>query len=138
MRQIEGIAAMLGWLIFGKNGKTVSLETDSPGHARDGDLFAELSALLKQGNYCGAEDRLFEALETGEPDGLRTALRFYSALNQISEAELRQGNYSREEILDGLREACLLCGVDRELFAAAAGEEPGWWTDRDDRGREAP
>lgn len=137
MRQIEGIAAMLGWLMFGKTGKTVTLDAEAPGRTRDGDLFTALSALLKRGEICAAEDRLFEALEAGEPDGLRAALRFYQALNQLSDAELRQGNFSREEIFDGLKEACLLCGVDEDLFAAAAGEDPDRLKGPEADGREA-
>ena len=56
------------------------------------------------GKYARAEDVLFEMLEAGDPGGdLHTqGIAFYQRLKRKSNAELSAGNFSREEVKEGL------------------------------------
>jgi uncharacterized protein DUF6483 len=56
------------------------------------------------GKYASAEDVLFEMLEAGDPDGdLRArGTAFYQRLMRKSDAALSAGNFSREEVEEGL------------------------------------
>lgn len=56
------------------------------------------------GKYARAEDVLFEMLEAGDPDGdLREqGTTFYQRLMRKSDAALSAGNFSREEVEEGL------------------------------------
>ena len=56
------------------------------------------------GKYARAEDVLFEMLETGNPgaDILARGIAFYQRLKRKSDAELKAGNFSREEAEEGM------------------------------------
>lgn len=56
------------------------------------------------GKYSRAEDVLFEMLETGDPDGdiYARGIAFYDQLRTKSDAALSAGNFSREEVEEGL------------------------------------
>ncbi len=56
------------------------------------------------GKYARAEDVLFEMLETGNPDAdiLARGIAFYQRLKRKSDAELKAGNFSREEAEEGM------------------------------------
>ncbi len=58
----------------------------------------------RTGKYARAEDVLFEMLEAGNPDGdLREqGTAFYQRLMKKSDAALSAGNFSREEVTEGL------------------------------------
>ena len=54
--------------------------------------------------YARAEDLLFEMLESGDHEGeiLARGMSFYQRLARKSDAELRAGNFSRDEVDEGL------------------------------------
>jgi hypothetical protein len=56
------------------------------------------------GKYSKAEDMLVEMLEAGDPGGDMHArgIAFYQRLQRKSDAALRAGNFSREEVEEGL------------------------------------
>src|SRR6266487_2655575 len=56
------------------------------------------------GKYSRAEDVLFEMLETGDPDEdiYARGIAFYQRLRTKSDAALSTGNFSREEVEEGL------------------------------------
>lgn len=56
------------------------------------------------GQYSKAEDTLFELIDTGEGDVIELGESFYNRLNLKSEEELAKGNFSYEEVEDGLKE----------------------------------
>ena len=47
---------------------------------------------------------------------LKIALDFYSEANKMSDEELEAHNFSRDEIYDGIKEICRICGVDDASF----------------------
>ena len=75
------------------------------------ELYLLLSALVRQGKLCQAEDLLFEALEDPGQMVLDAALRFYQDLNALSDETLEAQGFSREEILEGLQHVCDIFGI---------------------------
>ena len=112
MRQIETIAAMLAYMLTGKKPKMVSTEEDQRNSTDSVLLYEKLKELVTQGKFCEGENLLFAAMEEGDPEVPSAAVRFYMDLNQLSDAQLEEGNFSREEILDGLKAVCSHYGLD--------------------------
>lgn len=108
MRQIEIIAATLGYLLFGK---TMQIEQIDPRQSMDNDLYLVLSSLVRQGMVCQAEDLLYEALEDPDPATLQAAWCFYNDLNAFSDEYLQEVRFSRQEILEGLQNISSICGI---------------------------
>jgi hypothetical protein len=111
MRQIEAISAMLGYILTGKKASTITVEEDQPNHSGDNELYFQLQALVRQGKICQAEDLLYEAMEDPDSTVLDAAKRFYDDLNRLSDKTLRDANFSREEIHEGLQEVCRTFGI---------------------------
>lgn len=64
-----------------------------------------LGRLVSQGKVNDAENALFEALEEDSSPAMFTAaIEFYKGLSELSEERLKDCNFSREEIADGLKE----------------------------------
>jgi hypothetical protein len=59
-----------------------------------------------------AEDLLFESIDTFDSNYLLLALDFYARLNEYDDDDLKQCNFSREEIDDGLMEVKKLFGLN--------------------------
>ena len=74
-------------------------------------LALRLSLLLDAGDYNGAENALFDAVETGAPKALELAVDVYARLNQLTDEKLKAGDYSRKEIEDGLQDVMDRYGV---------------------------
>ena len=101
MRQIELMARAIAQLLFtGKNADGV-LDAVCRSEA---DL--KLEKLLSDGALCAAEDWLFDNMDASDTAWLQTALRFYETLSRMPEKELEAHDFSREEILRGLRDVC--------------------------------
>ncbi len=56
------------------------------------------------GNFSKAEDILFELVDINSEEIFANALSFYERLKLKSDDDLRSGNFSREEIEDGIEE----------------------------------
>lgn len=112
MRQIEAIAATLALLVSGKKpDRTVVAQQE---HTASGtnQLAIRLRALTVQGKICEAEDALFAAMEDADPEVPEAAVLFYREIARLSDTELEQANFSREEILEGLQAVCAHYGLD--------------------------
>lgn len=112
MRQIEVITTMLAFLLTGKRGKTVSVQEELLTTASGSDLSAQLQVLTAQRKICEAENLLYEAMEEPDDSVLEAAVQFYSRLNTLSDQELEDCSFSREEILSGLREVGRTFGIN--------------------------
>ena len=112
-RQIEIIAAMLAYILANKKNSIRSVEEAQAVPSGENELYLLLSALVRQGKLCQAEDLLFEALEDPGQMVLDAALRFYSDLNALSDEALEAQGFSREEILEGLQHVCDVFGIPR-------------------------
>ena len=118
MRQIEMIAATLGYVLFGVKTHIARVETLQDTVGGRSDLTARLLRMVGAGDFCGAEDTLFEALETGDPEVPAAGVELYAALNRLPDAVLEAGNFPRDEIESGLRMLCDRLGLSESLFPA--------------------
>ncbi|MBR4192875.1 MAG: hypothetical protein IKQ54_00915 [Oscillospiraceae bacterium] len=115
MRQIETITRYVFSLLLGKGAELRSdyhLETKQPEPGDANTLSFRLGALLEAGRVGEAENLLFAAVEEGDPEALPAGLGFYEALNGMSDEALGRADFSREEILSGLKELCAAYGYD--------------------------
>ena len=115
MRQIETITRYVFSLILGKGAELSSdirLETKQPDSGDARSLSFQLGALLREERLCDAENLLYAAVEEGDPEALPAGLRFYNELNALSDETLARCDFSREEILSGLKELCAAYGYD--------------------------
>jgi len=67
--------------------------------------------MLNEKNINVAENLLFEILEKDNHDHLLIATDFYSRLDCMTDHELQQANFSREEIERGLNEIKVIFGL---------------------------
>ena len=111
MKQIEAITAMLKFVISGKKEHAVIVDIEAPTTSGDDALYLQLQALVRQGRICEAEDTLFEAMEEPDSRVLDAARRFYEDLNRLSDGTLKECNFSREEVLEGLQNVCEAFGI---------------------------
>ncbi len=110
MRQIEMLLSAIIQKIT-KSGESQETELDAT-------IRRETERLLREKDVCGAENHLFAQAEenAGNPVFLKIALDFYSEANKMSDEELEAHNFSRDEIYDGIKEICRICGVDDASF----------------------
>lgn len=103
MRQINMLVQFIARIVFKKD--TVSYEIEDEAHLTDTDeLYKMLKKLLNEGKICEAEDLLFKNRDDDSEKFLTLALDFYQTLSKMSDVELEQRNFSRQEIYDGLKE----------------------------------
>lgn len=112
MRQIEAISAMLAYMLTGKKPQQVTAEESGQTLSRTNLLYQRLRALAAHGMICEAENLLFAALEDADPEVPDAAVQFYTDINQLSDAELEEKNFTRNEIMDGLKYICRHYGLD--------------------------
>lgn len=106
MRQIQLLVVAIAKLLFGKN--ILVEEAESAVDKR----MQELVEKLKDEGVCKAEDWLIERIDPEDKLWLETALRFYAAVNELSDSELEDQNFSREEIREGIIHVCKLYGIN--------------------------
>ncbi len=116
MRQIEAISAVIAYLLSGKKAKSASLEEVITEAAQSDMLYRHLSELVRRGQICEAENELFAATQDGTVDVLNAAMTFYADINKLSDEELEEHNFSRKEILDGIRDICAIYNIQYGLF----------------------
>jgi hypothetical protein len=102
MRQINMLVQFAARVIFHKDTVEYDIKDETNLTGTD-DLYLQIQKLLREGKICEAEDLLFENRSDTEAY-LTLALDFYQKLSKMSDEELEQRNFSRQEIYDGLKE----------------------------------
>lgn len=111
MSQIEGMIKMIMHMFFKK--EITSYQIIDELNQTDADrLYLELDKLLKINKINEAENLLFDKINTDDIIYLKIALDFYSRLNSLSDKQLEQSGFSREEIKSGLTDTAELFGVN--------------------------
>lgn len=113
LREIEMMAHFIVVSLFGKNVELYELENEDLSVSTD-PLHKEISKLLEEKNICGAEDALFNYIDSHgslSNDIAKTALYFYTSINEWSDDELAESDFSREEIAQGLRDIMQRLGL---------------------------
>lgn len=101
LRSIQDISRLISTLLLGKERADFEELEDIDGQTEN--LYGRLLAMADEGNINEAENLLSEEMEEGDKVYLELALSFYLYLNNFEDDFLDDHDYSREEILDGIR-----------------------------------
>ncbi|MFD0898093.1 DUF6483 family protein [Loigolactobacillus binensis] len=108
MRQIKAFAEGLGYIMSQRKNNT---DTEIVFHMAEPLLphQLELQQLIAKKQYAAVAKRLL-ALQYAMPEGdfFKLSVWFYDTLNQRSDTELQQNNYSRSAIIAGLKQLQML------------------------------
>lgn len=103
MDQIESFIEMLGKLVYKDSMASQTFISEEGTISESGMIKLNLERFLNQNKLGEGEDYLFEIIDSLEVKAaFELAVWFYSSLNAISDEELLQGNFSREEIGEGI------------------------------------
>lgn len=114
LRQIEIITRYVAQLVFNKT--HVEYELPVSDMMTETDLLhIELDRMIREGRIGEAEDLLFESIEFSDRY-IELAVDFYSRLNSLTDDELQNAGFSRDEIYEGYIEILTELGVPVEQF----------------------
>lgn len=111
MRQLKLCVDMAASMILGKEFSPYQLSSQDASSPAD-QLHVKVVTLLHQGQVNEAEDLLFETVDDSDLDIYYVGLDFYDRLNQLTDRELEELDFSREEIRDGLTDFSAEYGCD--------------------------
>ena len=103
MRQIEMLTAAIANLIFNRETAIHYEMRDEIKQAETDILYLQIRTLLNENKINEAENWLFEMINPQEPNHLIIAKDFYERLSKMSNAELEEHDFSKEEIRLGLK-----------------------------------
>ena len=103
MRTIKQLARALFLLIFGKQLPYIEL-LDKNEYEVSGKQLKNLLALIDNGEINDAENMMLSNLDYTNKDEISAATLFYLYLGEKEDKFLLQNNYSKEEVLDGLKQ----------------------------------
>ena len=106
MRQIEAISAMLAYMLTGRKRQNEAVEEYLEARSDTNQLYQKLRLLVSQNLICEAENLLFASMEEADSEVPEAAVLFYGDINQLSDTQLKACDFSREEIMDGLKAVC--------------------------------
>ena len=75
------------------------------------DALEQLLDMVDSGQINEAENKLYDLLNTGVPNCIETAILFYSYLNEKSDEFLKENDYSRGEVKDGIEDVAERVGL---------------------------
>lgn len=107
-QQINAIVEMLAFILFSKKSSAI---WDSAETTRINNIQSEIDKLLAEGNINEAEEYLFDNYKP-DKEHLKVAIDFYTTINNYSDEELENLNFSRSEIKDGLSDVMEIYGLE--------------------------
>ncbi|NLJ78696.1 MAG: hypothetical protein GX329_04975 [Tissierellia bacterium] len=110
MRTITNLIRFLSKIIFGKDIAVYGLSKGGE-HIQSDRLHRKLLALLSEGKINEAEDLLFEKFNPKDTRQMMVAIDFYQRLNNLDDEFLKENNFSRKEIEEGLRDIASKAGI---------------------------
>ncbi len=113
MKQIESVIIFIIFLLTGE--KRSQLEVLGTDDMPYNSLYSSLHQRVLEQDYIGVEEELFNAIEEDDADAFNATIIFYFQLNRLGDEDLEKHNFSRERILDGLKEVCRVYGVPIDL-----------------------
>ncbi len=110
MRQIQSMIQLIARFFFKKD--IIKYEIIDETNITQTDLLhKELIGLLNSLRINEAENLLYERIRTNDLNHLAVALDFYRRLNELSDEQLEEASFSREEIKSGLEEISKMFGL---------------------------
>ena len=106
IRNIQDVGRLIAKLLLHEQQPNYTLpETDAD------KLFASVMKLAEEGKINEAENELYEGMVEANVDYLELALTFYLYLNDMDGDFLDDNGYSREEVLEGMKDLASDWGV---------------------------
>lgn len=114
MRQVHSIVSFIIYLMIGKKPNEDMLQNFEKTTLSSNILYSNLKDLISQGKIDEAENKLFDSIDTdlSDKNAFYAGILFYSEINNLSNEKLREYNFPREEILNGLKEICSIYGFE--------------------------
>ncbi|MBP5670149.1 MAG: hypothetical protein J6X14_07570 [Lachnospiraceae bacterium] len=109
MRMIKEMVRAIIKLLFGIDTQSPTAELLQDTEQKQ--TLEELYDLVDAGEICEAENRVIELSEDGNGSDLEIAVLFYSYLNEKSDAFLEEHRFSREEVMQGLKDVASRHGL---------------------------
>lgn len=103
LRSIQDISRLISTLLLGKERIDFEEDINQDDNEDAVRLYEQLTAMADGGQINEAENLLSEEMPDGDKIYLELALSFYLYLNNFEDDFLEEHQYSREEILDGIR-----------------------------------
>ena len=110
MRIVSNLIKFLSKIIFGKSNATYELLEDDSFNEID-ELHKKLLDLISEKKINEAESLLFDQFEPNNNRQMMLAIDFYQRLNKLDDEILRENNFSRKEIEEGLRDIANKAGI---------------------------
>lgn len=102
MRIIKEMVRMLFSLLFGRRYSAVEIENVNKFEI-EGKTLDDLLDMADSGKINEAENILLDGLDYGNKENVAVAALFYQHLSEMDECFLSENNYSKEEVLDGMK-----------------------------------
>lgn len=78
-------------------------------------IYLKIEKMLNLNNICDAEDFLFDNIIKKDKSYLLMSLDFYSKVNKMSDNDLEENNFSRDEIKQGIKDIIVKLEYDNIL-----------------------
>lgn len=104
MREIQGLTRFLAKVLLQKEQPRGELLSEDLVVSGDGFFLHTLLGMVEKGEINQAENLLFEELDTApRAELLAIAVRFYTCVAGLNDAQLAAAGFAREEIAEGLQ-----------------------------------
>jgi len=110
IRQIRYIIQYIAKLILNKSVVEYEIR-DINNQTKTDELYLRIQRMLVERNLNEAENLLFDRLDAADYDYLLIALDFYTKVNNMSDDDLDEADFPREEIESGLMELKHIYGI---------------------------
>lgn len=102
---------MIAKLLLHEQQPAYTLPESEANYTEADKLFASIMKLAEEGKINEAENELYEGMVEDDVDYLELALTFYLYLNDMDGDFLDDNGYSREEVLEGMKDLASDWGV---------------------------
>lgn len=102
MRIIKEMVRMLFSLLFGRRYSAVEVENVNK-YEVEGKSLDELLDMADAGQINEAENILLDGIDYGNKENVAMAALFYRHLSEMDDSFLMDNNYSKEEVLEGMK-----------------------------------
>lgn len=111
IRNIQDVGRLIAKLLLGEQMPAYTLPERKEDYTEADRLFKQIMDLASQGKINEAENTLYAGMEEENRDYLELALTFYLYLNDMDGDFLDDNGYSREEVLEGMKDLASDWGV---------------------------
>ena len=111
IRNIQDVGRLIAKLLLHEQQPNYTLPENEADYTDADKLFASVMKLAEEGKINEAENELYEGMVEENVDYLELALTFYLYLNDMDGDFLDDNGYSREEVLEGMKDLASDWGV---------------------------